>query len=81
VENINEKTKRLRREVAKTFMLLFVPHLWCVCVVTSQVTTDQMGNIKWQCCWFATYFTITFFVYVFAPKIIKKRNSIKEKKL
>jgi hypothetical protein len=73
MENINEKIKRLRREVAKTFMLLFTPHLM-VCVLTSQVTIDPMGNIKWQLCWFATYFTIAFFVYVFAPKIIKKRN-------
>lgn len=61
-----EEIKRLRREVVKTFMLLFAPHLM-VCVLT-------MNNLKWQLCWFSTYFTIAFFVYVFAPKIINKRN-------
>lgn len=73
MENINEKIKRLRKEVAKTFMLLFAPHLM-VCVLTSQVTTNPISNPKWQLYWFVTYFTIAFFVYVFAPKIIKRRN-------
>lgn len=74
MENIHEKIKRLRWEVVKTFMLLFVPHLM-VCVLTPQVTTNPMDNLKWQLYWFAIYFTIAFLVYYFAPKIIKKRNS------
>ena len=70
---INEKIKRLRKEVVKTFFLIFTPHIF-VCLLTSQVTNNPMDNLKWQLCWFTTYFSISFFVYVFAPKIVKKRD-------
>jgi len=73
MEKINEKIKRLRYEVIKTFLLLFAPHLM-VCILTSQITTNPTDNLKWQLCWFSIYFTIAFFIYIFAPKIIKRRN-------
>lgn len=76
METVNDKIKRLRKEVVKTFVLLFVPHLM-VCVLTSQVATNPMSILKWQLWWFAIYFTIALFVYIFAAKIIKKRNDSK----
>jgi hypothetical protein len=71
MENIKEKTKRLRNEVTKTFLLLLIPQL-LVCLLTLQITANYIDNFKWQLCWFATYFSISFLVYVFAPNIIKK---------
>lgn len=72
-ENFKIKTKNLRRQVIRTFLLLFTPHL-LVCLLTVQVTINPIDIMKWQLCWFLTYFTISFLVYVFAPKILKKWN-------
>jgi hypothetical protein len=73
MEKINEKTKKLRKKVVKTFLMLFMPHIF-VCLLTVQITTNPMDILKWQFCWFTTYFSISFLVYVFAPRIINKLN-------
>ena len=67
----NKEVSNLRENVLKTFFLLFVPHIF-VCVLTSQVTKDPMGNLKWQAIWFSVYTAISVCVFVFAPKIIRK---------
>lgn len=74
MEDINQKIKKLRKEVFKTFLLLFIPHsIVILSLLNSQVTTNPIDTLKWQLCWFVTYFSISLLVYIFAPKITKKR--------
>lgn len=74
MENVTEKIKRLRKEVIRTFFLLFTPHIF-VCLLTTQVTANPMNPLKWQLCWFITYFSISILVYVLAPNIVKRQNT------
>lgn len=72
MDNI-KKIKRLKNKVVRIFLLLLIPQI-VVSLLTSLGTTNPMNNLKWQLCWFIIYFSISFLVYVFAPKIINKRN-------
>lgn len=73
MKSMDEKIKRLRMGVIRTFLLLFVPHIF-VCAITLQFTKNPIDVMIYQFCWFAIYFSISFSSYVFAPEIIKKRH-------
>jgi len=74
MNNETEKIKYLKSETVKTFRLLFLPHLM-VTIITLNIASNRMEVLKWHLCWFVTYFTIAFLVYVFAPKIINRQIS------
>lgn len=76
--NQKQQIKTLRREVLKTFLLIFAPHT-LVCLFTNQITTNPSANMDWHISWFSIYFSISFLLYIFAPKIIEVRNK-KQKK-
>ncbi len=75
MKNIDEKIKRLRKEVVKTFFLLFTPQVF-VYLLTSQVTINPMYNLKWQLCWFTTYFSFMFLL----GRLLKNRMVAMEHK-
>lgn len=71
MSDTKEKIRRLRHEVIRTFLLLFVPHI-IVCLFTTAVTNNPMHTMKFQLIWFSVYFGISLCVYIFAPKLVKK---------
>jgi len=66
---INEKIKRFRREVVKTFLLLFIPHIG-VCLLQPLLTKDLMDAYKFQLLYFSIYFICSGLFYFLAPKLI-----------
>jgi hypothetical protein len=71
--NQKQQIKTLRKEVFKTFLLIFAPHT-LVCLLTTQTATNISVFMDWHISWFSIYFSISFLLYIFAPKIIEVRN-------
>lgn len=77
MENLKEQIKRLRKEVLKTFLLIFVPHIF-VSLLTTQIAVNQSSFMDWHISWFFIYFSIAFLLYILAPKIIQVSNKKKQ---
>lgn len=46
MENVIEKIKRLRKEVIRTFFIIFTPHI-LISLLTAQITAEPMTTLKW----------------------------------
>lgn len=74
MEELSKKIKSARREIIKTFLLLFVPHL-LVGILTVKVATDPDKPLKFQLIYFIAYFISCLLSYFIAPWFIKRRHN------